>query len=202
MSPERKCTSTAGNMSEDTVEATQSENIAQEVSLVGVLGAAWGLAGVTALLAYAVYRLMGMTIAGFALELDWRHWTLLIVNTLFMAHAEGYRGFQKGYSPRVVARARHLINEPTPLRVILAPLFVMGYFTTTRRRLVSTYVLTIMIIGFIILFQQLSQPWRGMLDFGVVVGLSWGIVSIVFFAIRAFGGGSFDHSPELPDADK
>ena len=189
-------------MSEETVEATQSETIAAPASLAGMFGAVWGLAGVTALLAYAVYRLTGMTLAGFALELDWRHWTLLIVNTLFMAHAEGYRGFQKGYSPRVVARARHLINEPTPLRVILAPLFVMGYFTTTRRRLISTYLLTIMIIGFIIVLQQISQPWRGMLDFGVVVGLSWGIVSIVFFTVRAFGGGAFDHSPELPDTDK
>ena len=84
-------------MSEETVEATRSENIAAPASLAGILGAAWGLAGVTALLAYAVYRLTGLTIAGFAMELDWRHWTLLIVNTLFMAHSEGYRGFQKGY---------------------------------------------------------------------------------------------------------
>ena len=189
-------------MSEETAEARQSTKAGSAASLAGVFGAAWGLAGVSALLIYAVYRLSNMTIAGFAHELDWRHWTVLIVNTLFMAHAEGYRGFQKGYSPRVVARARHLISEPTPLRVILAPLFVMGYFTTTRRRLISTYLLTIMIVGFIFLFQQLSQPWRGVLDFGVVVGLSWGIVSIVFFAIRAFFGGPFNHSPELPDDKK
>lgn len=186
-------------MSERALDETQSNRGITSPSIIGVLGAAWGLAGVTALLVYAVYRLGNMTITGFAHELDWRHWTLLIVNGLFMAHAEGYRGFQKGYSPRVVARARYLVGNPAPLHVILAPLFVMGYFFTTRRRLVSTYLLTVMIVTLIILFQYLTQPWRGMLDFGVVVGLTWGIVSIAFFSIRAFTGAPFHYSPELPE---
>ena len=187
-------------MSESALEETRTDSAGRSVSAAGMFGAAWGLIGVTALLVYAVYRLSGMTIAGFAHELDWRHWSLLIANTLFMAHSEGYRGFQKGYSPRVVARARHLVTNPIPVRVILAPLFVMGYFATTRRRLIATYLLTIMIVTLIIAFQYLSQPWRGMLDFGVVVGLTWGIITIVIFAFRAFTGAPFAHSPELPDA--
>ncbi len=187
-------------MSEGTAEDAQaSDDVERPASAAGIFGAAWGLAGVCALLFFAVYRLSGMTLNSFAHDLDWRHWTLLVVNTLFMAHAEGYRGFQKGYSPRVVARAQHLMANPVPFRVAVAPLFVMGYFATTRRRLISTYLLTIMIVSLILVFQQLTQPWRGMLDFGVVVGLTWGLVSIAFFAFRAFSGGSFTHSPELPD---
>jgi hypothetical protein len=171
----------------------------QAPSPAGMAGAFWGLAGLTALLLFAIYRLGNMGIAAFGYELDWRHWTLLIVNSLFMAHGEGYRGFQKSYSPRVVARARHLMINPQPLRVILAPFFVMGFFATTRRRLISAYLLTAMIITLIIIFQQLSQPWRGMLDIGVVVGLTWGVISLAIFTVKGFSGSSFDHSPELPE---
>ena len=189
----------AANMSERTLERRRSDRDVTVNSFFGAFGAAWGLFGVTALLVYAVYRLGNMTIAGFAHDLDWRHWILLVVNGLFMALAEGYRGFQKNYAPRVVARARHLLDNPVPLHVMVAPLFVMGFFFTTRRRLVSTWLLTVMIVTLIILFQYLNQPWRGMLDFGVVVGLSWGITSIVCFSARALTGASFDHSPELPE---
>jgi len=191
-------------MSEGALEEAQTSDPAAArpaASAAGVFGAVWGLAGLSALLLYAVYRLTGMTIAAFAHDLDWRHWALLIVNSAFMAHAEGYRGFQKGYSPRVVARALHLMANPVPSRVIFAPLFVMGYFATTRRRLISTYLLTAMIVALIIAFQQLSQPWRGMLDFGVVIGLTWGLASTAVFALRAFTGAPFDHSPELPQTE-
>jgi hypothetical protein len=174
---------------------------AQAPSLAGIAGAFWGLAGLTALLLFAIYRLGNMGIAAFGFELDWRHWALLIVNSLFMAHGEGYRGFQKSYAPRVVARARHLMGNPEPLRVIMAPLFVMGFFATTRRRLISAYLLTAMIVTLIIIFQQLSQPWRGMLDIGVVVGLTWGVISIIVFTLKALSGGPFDHSPELPESE-
>jgi len=174
---------------------------AETPSLPGVAGAVWGLVGVNALLLYAIYRLGRMGLAAFGHELDWRHLSILVVNTLFMAHSEGYRGFQKSFSPRAVARARHLMNNPEPLRVLLAPLFVMGYFATTKRRMISAYLLTIMIVTLIILFQWLSQPWRGMLDVGVVVGLIWGVITIAINAVQAFGGGPFYHSPELPPGD-
>ena len=33
---------------------------------------------------------------------------------------------------------------------------------------------------------QLGQPWRGILDAGVVVGLTWGSAAVLLFAVRAF----------------
>ncbi len=60
----------------------------------------------------------------------------------------------------------------------------MHYFDTTTRQLISTYLLTLMIVLLIIVFHQLSQPWRGILDAGVVVGLSWGCLSIILLAIK------------------
>lgn len=152
-----------------------------------------------ALLGYAVVRLSGMTLDAWQYPFDAWHWSLLVANTAFMAHSEGYKGFQQSYAPRVVARARYLMQAPSPVRTALAPFFCMGYFGTTRRRLRSTYLLTVAIVALIFAYQHLSQPWRGILDAGVVVGLTWGIASIGAFTIKAFGPG-FDISPELPAA--
>lgn len=134
----------------------------------------------------------------FSFEFRWYHWLVLIGNTLFMAYSEGYKGFQLGFAPRIAARARHLVDHPRLLHVLLAPLFCMGYFHTTRRRLISVYVLTVCIVILVFLFHQLSQPWRGILDAGVVVGLSWGICSLLWFSVKAAVSEVFDYSPELP----
>jgi hypothetical protein len=54
------------------------------------------------------------------------------------------------------------------------------------------------ILVLILIYQQFSQPWRGILDVGVVVGLSWGLVSLVWFSFQAMASESFQYSPEMP----
>jgi hypothetical protein len=54
------------------------------------------------------------------------------------------------------------------------------------------------IIVLIILVRLLPQPWRGMVDAGVVVGLAWGMISLILFGLQALGGERFDYSPEVP----
>jgi len=115
-----------------------------------------------------------------------------------MAYSEGYKGFQLAFAPRVAARSLHLSQHPTLTRVLFAPLFVIGYFDATRRRMVASYLLTIMIILLIILVHQLQQPWRGIVDAGVVIGLGWGLVSMLYFIVRAFSTENFSYSPEIP----
>jgi len=62
-----------------------------------------------------------------------------------------------------------------------------------------SYALTAMIICFIIIARMLPQPWRGILDAGVVVGLSIGIISILYFLILANRNpDSISVSPEVP----
>lgn len=168
------------------------------MTLLGRFGAAWGIAGVCLLLVYALYRLSGIAVDAFALELLWYHWLVLISNSVFMAYSEGYKGFQQGFSPRVAARARHLLHHPRLLHVLLAPLFCMGYFHTTRKRLIVTYGLILGILVLILIFQQLSQPWRGILDVGVVIGLGWGLLSLIWFSFQAMASKSFRYSPEMP----
>ncbi|MBT8446427.1 MAG: hypothetical protein KJO38_04710, partial [Gammaproteobacteria bacterium] len=53
----------------------------------------------------------------------------------------------------------------------------------------------------ILLFRLLPQPWRGVMDFGVVVGLLWGLVATLTISIRALSTDQFSVDPELgPDA--
>jgi hypothetical protein len=170
--------------------------------MMGFVAALWGVMGICVIFGGAIYRLADIGMDAFSYPLSWYHWCVLVVWVLFMAHAEGYRGFQKGFSPRVAARVAYLKANPTPLWLVLAPLFCMGFFYIERRRQVVTYCLTLAIIVLVIIIPYLAQPWRGIVDLGVVVGLAWGIVSLLIFTMQALTDKSFSHSPEIPVTDK
>lgn len=159
----------------------------------------WGIVGVTALLANAIYRLMPRTLELFDYELDALQLATLIVWVAFMGYSEGYRAFHQMFSPRVVARARALDASPRPLFAIAAPLFCMGLFHATRRRKIVAWSITLGVIGLVLLVRQLPQPWRGIIDAGVVVGLGFGVVSLVYYSVRAGRGMAMTISPDLPD---
>ena len=165
--------------------------------LVGWLGWIWGVGGILALLSYAIFRLSEQAWQALSGPMNALHWTVLIVNVLFMAYSEGYRGFQIAFSPRAAARAKHVLHHPSALMVIAAPFFCMGYFNTTRRRLIVAYSLTLGIVALVAMFRLLDQPWRGVLDAGVVVGLLWGSISLTCSAIAAVFSPGYRVSPEL-----
>ncbi|WP_292955069.1 MULTISPECIES: hypothetical protein [unclassified Neptuniibacter] len=166
--------------------------------MLGYIAALWGITGISLLLGSAIYRLSTIGLETFSYPLDWYHWLALAVSIAFMGFAEGYRGFQQAWSPRVAARLLYLSQNASPLRVVLAPLFCMGFFSIVRKRMIVTYCLTLGIIGMVLLVHQLEQPWRGIVDLGVVTGLAWGLTSLLLFSLQAFFGNKFDHSPEMP----
>jgi len=128
------------------------------------------------------------------------HWTVLVFFVAYMAYTEGYKGFHHGFAPRLVIRAIYLKNNPRILHVLLAPLFCMGYICATRRRKIISIGLTLMIICFILIARILPQPWRGIIDAGVVVGLSIGIISITYFIFLAIlNPQAIEISAELSD---
>lgn len=149
---------------------------------IGIL--AWAVGGVLALFAQAVWKLAPRA---------WEAWTgplrpgevvFGIAWILFMAFAEGYRGFQKAFSPRLVARARHLADHPSGLLVLIAPLYAMALARASPRRLAVSWGLLVLIVAIVVFVQRLPQPWRGLIDAGVVVGLAWGMASILAFLAR------------------
>lgn len=168
-------------------------------SFLGTVGAFWGLAGVVALLLSACVRLWPKAVDAFCHPFAWHHWASLVAIVLGMAYAEGYKGFQRAFSPRTAARMRYLRQHPSITHVIFAPLFCMGYFHATKRRKVTSISLTLGIIALIIVVSFVAQPWRGIIDAGVVVGLAWGIVSLLIFSGMALFSSSYSHSPEVPE---
>lgn len=163
--------------------------------------ATWGVALVVLLLAQAVARLLP-----YAIE-PWRDGSMSVGQqalyvgfVIFNAYAEGYRGFQKRFSPRVVGRAFHLGEHPRPLHVLLALPFCMSLFHAQRRQRIVGWTFVIVLVLVIALVRQLPQPWRGIIDGGVVVGLGWGIGSVVWLWIRGVRGAP-PPATDLPDPD-
>ena len=66
---------------------------------MSVLGAIWGTAGVTLLLLSAILRLAPRAQEALSGDLSILQWIAVIAWGAFMLFAEGYRGFQKKFSP-------------------------------------------------------------------------------------------------------
>ncbi len=156
------------------------------VRTLATAGALWAVGGIVGLLLWAVWRLARISIAAFEHPFAWYHWAVLLAIIPFMAWSEGLRGFQLRFSPRVAERAMTVRRRPTLLRVALAPLFAAGYFEGTKRERLGVYLGTVGILVLIVFVHRLEQPWRGILDAGVVVGLSWGTIATLALSVRAW----------------
>lgn len=167
--------------------------------MLGRVAAVWGFVGVFVFLGSAILKL-----AQISSQLDFSslalwQWLILLLWVAFMAYYEGYKGFQKGFSPRVAARIHYLASHVTLKRLLLAPLFCLGFFDAERKRVIFIVCLTIGIVLLVKLVENMPMPWRGIMDAGVVVGLSWGLISMVVFSIRAFVDKDFSYSAEVPE---
>ncbi|MCY3931639.1 MAG: hypothetical protein OXH70_07965 [Acidobacteria bacterium] len=170
-------------MSEAGTAEYESPGIGRAVATAGAL---WAVGGIVGLLVWAVYRLARISMAAFDHPFAWYHWASLLAIIPFMAWSEGLRGFQLRFSPRVAERAMAVRSQPTLLRVVLAPLYAAGYFEGTRRERLGVWFGTVGILVLIVLVHRLDQPWRGILDAGVVVGLSWGTIATLALTVRAW----------------
>lgn len=124
---------------------------------------------------------------------------LYLAFAVFNAYAEGYRGFQLRYCPRVVGRAVHLGANPKPLHLVLALPFVMSLFHAQRRQRITSWVLIVGLTLLIAWVKTIPQPWRGIIDGGVVIGLGWGLVSVAWLFGRYLLGYSLPAAVDLPD---
>jgi hypothetical protein len=169
-------------------------------SPLGQLGLVWGLGGVCTMLVSAAVRLAPRAFEPVRDGMSTLEWAAWLGSIAFMAYTEGYKGFQRNFSPRVVARALHLRAHPRPLHVALAPLFCMALFHASRVRLIVAWVVLLGVVTLVTIVRGFPQPWRGIVDAGVIVGLTWGVAAIVVFAVRGLSGRSLPVEPGLPDS--
>ncbi|CAM9385514.1 unnamed protein product [Ectocarpus sp. 6 AP-2014] len=169
------------------------------------VASAWGVVSVVFILMNAVKRLAPIALQPFSRgDFTTVQWAMYAGFSALMAYAEGFKGFQKKFSPLVVKRALTLdpaaAADPAagggqkrrrragPLRLLLAGPYSMGLFHATKKR--KTMV------------KRLPYPWRSIVDAGVVVGLSYGTLSICVIWARAILGKAPSIDPALPEEKK
>ena len=140
--------------------------------------AAWGVLGVVAMLSEALARLTRLAWEGVVEQFSPLPFGVAVAWCLANAYAEGYRGFQKRFVPQALDRA-FSIDRSSVLEVVLAPLKVLGVFRTEPKVMRRAWIMVIGISALVYAVKQLAQPWRGVIDAGVVVGLGWGTVALV-----------------------
>jgi hypothetical protein len=168
-------------------------------SAIGRVAFVWGVLGVFALVTQPLFRLTPLALEAIEGGLSAAQWAVMIAWVAINAHAEGYRGFHCKFSPRVIARAEYLRAHPRPLWVALAPFFCMSLFHASRRGLLVARLLVVMIVLLVIAIRWLDQPWRGIVDAGVVAGLGIGLVSLGYWLVRSLCGHPPGMSPDLPE---
>jgi hypothetical protein len=161
----------------------------REKNLAFYLTFLWGIAGVLALFGRALARLVPMAWEPIADgSLSALHVVVYVLWVIFNAYSEGYRAFQKAFCPRVVGRALHLAQNPKPLHVLLAPLYCLSLFHANRRGLTVAWVMLGVIALLVWLLRITPQPWRGIIDGGVVVALAWGVIVLLVMSGQALLG--------------
>lgn len=149
-----------------------------------LIGAIWGVVGIIALLGFAIARLTPYAAEALQSGLSIEQWLIAAVWMVFMIITEGYDGFYRRLAPRISSRAGHIYRSGDMIEIILAPLYCFGYFRAPLRRLFVSYVVIILIVVAVLLVQQIPQPWRGIIDIGVVAGLLYGVAAIILVSLR------------------
>ncbi len=175
--------------------------MAEKPNIKGLLLATWGVGGVLLLLGQAIWRLGARALEAMTQPLSTMQIAALVAWSLFSLYGEGYRAFQLRFSPRVVARALVLARSATAFQALLAPAFCMSLFHATRRGQAVAWSTVVMVICLVLVVSRLPQPWRGIIDGGVVLALAWGAAAIVVFFFRAVASGTPPEvDPALPPA--
>ena len=133
--------------------------------------------------------------------LEWWAWVVLALIIIFFAYCEGYRGFQRAFSPMLVTRSYHFSSVTSPVYewstviyidrftdFILAPLLSAGFICGTRRRIAVSWGVAICVVALIVGVTYMSEdtPWKCFIDVGVVIGLGWGEVFILVWWFKIF----------------
>jgi len=155
------------------------------------------VAGVVLLLVQAITRLGSEAAEALNMGLTPLQWAIAISFTLFMLFTEGYKGFQQKFSPRLAVRTAVIGTMPLHAQ-LLAPLTLMALVHATPRRQIASWALVAMIVGFVFGVRVLAQPWRGVIDVGVVAGLSYGLATMAWELLKVWRAGGSEVDPEVP----
>jgi len=165
----------------------------------------WAAGGFVAILGKSIKRILPIALEPFgadATALSIFQLGSYIAMCLGFAYAEGYKGFQLKFSPLVVARAQTLKPfQGTPIHhVLFGPFYAMGLFHATKKRQIVSWSISTGVAFIVAMVKRFPYPWRNIVDAGVIVGLTWGSVSILAIWIRTvIMGRNLGADPALPE---
>jgi len=139
----------------------------------------YSIGGVILIFSSAIFRLLPHVLEGFTYQFSNLQWIVLIFYLLIMIVGKGFFALHRGFVPRVIKRSDQIVENGKLIDRILAPLYCMGFFNAPMKRMLISYVMIFFIVSFIVNASRISQPWRGIIDLGVIVGLSLGIISLI-----------------------
>lgn len=180
-------------------EMTRERTRPRGRSTVELAVAIWGVGGVLLLVLDAIVRLTPIALEPItAGQIGWGSGAAYVVWVVANLYLEGYRGFQRSFTPVLVARAMATASRPRRLWW-LAPLIGLGLMHATPSRLRRSWTLVVGIVLMVLAVRLLPAPWRGVVDAGVVAGLLYGSASIVFELARVLRGGPVRVACEFPE---
>lgn len=191
------------------LKSTKDSNInasSTKPSLGDTLASLWAAGGVVMILAKSIKRILPIALEPFgkSVPVPLSNFQLgaYVTMCLWFAYVEGYKGFQLKFSPLVVARAQTIkpFNGSPIHHTLLAPFYAMGLFHATRKRKIVSWSVTTGVAVIVAAVKRLPYPWRNIVDAGVIVGLSWGSISIMVEWVKAaLLGKDITTDPALPD---
>lgn len=168
----------------------------------GNVAAFWGITGIMANLVMAIFRVSPQIPPAFQFDLAWYHWAIMLLFSAQMLYAEAYKGFHLKFCPRVTARMQHLRNHPNWKDALLAPIFCIGYYNASKRTKIVAYGIFVFVFVVVRLMRFVPQPWRGLLDVGVVIGLGGGLLSLIYYTFWAFSKRHFPFEADVQRIEK
>lgn len=175
--------------------------------IVNSVASLWAAGGVIMILGKSIKRILPIALEPFngaSNPLSTFQLGSYIGMCLWFAYVEGFKGFQLKFSPLVVARAQTLkpFQKGSPIHhTILGPFYAMGLFHATKKRKIISWSVTIGVAFIVAAVKRLPYPWRNIIDAGVIVGLSWGSLSIAIQWLKAaILGIDANTDPALPEA--
>jgi hypothetical protein len=168
-----------------------------------VLLASWSFMQVLLILGNALRRLIPIvaeldprtSVAKGLIPLTREQWGMLVVWVLYMMYAEGYKGFYQKLSPLIVKRALLLNDHASVVNVLFGGLFASGMIHANQKRLIVSWGVSLGVLLLVVGVKRLPYPFRGIVDAGVVAGLTFGALSTAWLFARAIVG------RKLPDVD-
>lgn len=160
----------------------------------------WGVLQVVSIVGNAIRRVLPIAMQPFEEDnLKPFEWALYVTWSFYMIYMEGYKAFQCKFSPLVAKRAFKLVDRASPLNVIFAGPYSMGMMDSTKKRKYISWGVTAGVFGLVKVVKMLPYPYRSIVDAGVVAGLSYGTVSILYFAGKALLGFPIEIDPDFPE---